>query len=106
VKRGGVLGSGDSSNLRRVRIRVVDRDSANIALERMMTAAELGELFGLSAGTILDRFETGDLPGFRLFGSRDKLGRPTGAVRFRESEVLAWIEEQRVTPSIRPEPVA
>jgi Helix-turn-helix domain len=57
--------------------------------ERLLTAAELGELLGLRAGTVLDRFERGDLPGFRLFG------RKGGPVRFRLSEVEAMLEDWR-----------
>lgn len=55
-------------------------------IEPLLTARELAELLGLSASTVLDWFEAGRLPGF-------KLGR---AVRFRESEVEAWLEAQRV----------
>jgi hypothetical protein len=58
--------------------------------ERLVTAAELGELLGLSAGAILDRFERGDLPGFRLFG------RKGGPVRFRPSEILDALDGWRV----------
>jgi hypothetical protein len=64
--------------------------------ERLLTARELGELLGLSASTVLDRFEAGDLPGFRLFAGRDRRGRPTGPVRFRLSEILAQLDEWRV----------
>jgi hypothetical protein len=57
--------------------------------------------------TILDRFERGDLPGFRLFG------RKGGPVRFRLAEVEAALEGWRVngpvaggevspTPTARP----
>jgi excisionase family DNA binding protein len=67
-----------------------------VVTERLLTARELAELLGVSAHTVLDHFEDGSLPGFRLFGGHDKLGRPTGPVRFRESEIAAWIEEQRV----------
>jgi predicted DNA-binding transcriptional regulator AlpA len=49
--------------------------------ERLLTAAQLGELLGLSTSTILDRWERGDLPGYRLFG------RKGGPVRFRLSEI-------------------
>jgi predicted DNA-binding transcriptional regulator AlpA len=38
--------------------------------ERLLTARELGELLGLSTSTVLDRFERGDLAGFRLFGKK------------------------------------
>ena len=59
-------------------------------IERLLTARELAELLGVSAGTVLDwwELEPSDprkLPGF-------KLGR---VVRFRESEVEAWLEAQR-----------
>jgi predicted DNA-binding transcriptional regulator AlpA len=67
-------------------------------IERMLNSRELGELLALSASTVIDRFEAGDLPGFRLFGGTDKLGRPTGPVRFRESEILATVEGWRVGP--------
>ena len=49
--------------------------------DRLFTARELADYLGLSASTVLDRFERGDLPGFRLFGKKG------GPVRFRLSEV-------------------
>ena len=69
--------------------------------DRLLTAGELAERLALSTATVLDWFEAGRLPGF-------KLGR---VVRFRESEVLAWLEAQRVgRPTVgassRPEAVA
>jgi len=70
--------------------------------DRLLTAAELAEHLALSTATVLDWFEAGRLPGF-------KLGR---VVRFRDSEVVEWLEAHRVgpdvggeaptTPSIRP----
>jgi predicted DNA-binding transcriptional regulator AlpA len=70
--------------------------------ERLLTARELADLLGLSPATVLDRFEAGDLPGFRLYGGR--VGAP---VRFRWSEVEAMLEEGRCGPEVarRPEPV-
>jgi excisionase family DNA binding protein len=53
--------------------------------ERLLTAADLGEYLGLSAATILDRWQAGDLPGYKLFGR-------TGPVRFRASEVERFLE--------------
>jgi len=64
-------------------------------IEPLLTAQQLSAVLGLAPGTILDRFEAGDLPGFRLFAGTDKRGRPTGAVRFRETEIAAWLERQR-----------
>jgi excisionase family DNA binding protein len=54
--------------------------------ERLLTARELGELLGFSASTIVDWSERGEVPSFKL----------GGRLRFRESEVLAWLEARRV----------
>jgi len=61
-----------------------------LGAERLLTAAQLGEYLGLTAGTILDRFERGDLPGYRLFG------RKGGPVRFSADDVSAFLERCRV----------
>jgi excisionase family DNA binding protein len=47
--------------------------------DRLLTARELGEALGLKPATVLDRWERGELPGY-------KFGR---AVRFNLDEVLA-----------------
>jgi excisionase family DNA binding protein len=47
--------------------------------ERLLTARELADYLGLAPGTVLDKWERGELPGF-------KFGR---AVRFDLDEVLA-----------------
>jgi len=57
-----------------------------------MTAREVADWLGFAPATVLDWFEAGRLPGF-------KLGT---AVRFRTSEVEAWLEQRRVAPSHRP----
>jgi excisionase family DNA binding protein len=51
----------------------------------MLTAAELGDLLGFEAGTIVDWAEAGKIPAFKL----------GGRLRFRESEVLPWLEDKR-----------
>lgn len=58
--------------------------------EPLLTAAQLAEVLGLSPATILDRFERGDLPGFRLFGKKG------GPVRFRLPELEAALESWHV----------
>jgi excisionase family DNA binding protein len=58
--------------------------------ESLVTARELAGYLSLSASTILDMWERGELPGF-------KIGR---AVRFRPYEVEAWLEERRRGPSV------
>jgi predicted DNA-binding transcriptional regulator AlpA len=77
--------------------------TAGQVAERLLTARELGELLGLATATVLDRFERGDLPGFRLYGG--KIGAP---VRFRWSEVEAMLERGRCGPAPcrAPEPVS
>ncbi len=62
--------------------------------DQLLTAAKLADYLGFSASTILDMWERGDLPGF-------KIGR---AVRFRPAEVEAWLEGCRrgPVPSQRP----
>jgi excisionase family DNA binding protein len=55
--------------------------------DRLLRAREVAALLGLSPATVLDWFEDGRLPGFKL-SSR--------AVRFRESEVLEWLEARRL----------
>jgi excisionase family DNA binding protein len=60
--------------------------------DRLLTARELADYLGLSSATVLDWFEAGRLPGFRLGG------RKGGPVRFRVSEVEAVLEEWRVAP--------
>jgi excisionase family DNA binding protein len=67
--------------------------------ESLLTARELAEWLGLSTGTVLDWWEDGRLPGFRLGG------RKGGPVRFRHDEVEAVLEGWRDGPSIRPEKV-
>ncbi len=57
--------------------------------ERLVNAATLADYLGVSTGTVLDWWEAGTLPGF-------KLGR---AVRFRPSEVEAWLEDCRRGPA-------
>ena len=68
----------------------------------MLKASELADLLGFSSSTVQDWFEAGELPGFRV----------GGRLRFRESEVAAWLEQRRqgpdaggdvrATPSTRP----
>jgi excisionase family DNA binding protein len=65
--------------------------------ERLLTARELGALLNLSTATVLDWHERGELPSFRLGGKG-------GPVRFRESEVLAWLEECRYGPAPSQQP--
>jgi excisionase family DNA binding protein len=66
--------------------------------DRLLTARELADVLGLKPGTILDKWERGELPGF-------KFGR---AVRFDLEEVLAAGRrpggggEAPATPRVRP----
>lgn len=55
-------------------------------MTRLLKARDVAELLGLEMATVLDRFEAGDIPGYRLYG------RKGGPVRFRESEIHEWLE--------------
>lgn len=60
---------------------------------RLVTARELGEALGLAPGTILDQWEAGKLPGY-------KVGR---AVRFDLEEILTLTRRDgRVSMEARP----
>jgi excisionase family DNA binding protein len=61
--------------------------------ERLLTARELAEYLGLSPASVLDAWQRGDLPGFRLFG------RKGGPVRFKLAEVETSLEGWRRGPS-------
>jgi excisionase family DNA binding protein len=54
----------------------------------LLTARAVAEQLGLSAETVLRWTRDGKLPAFRL---------PGGAIRFREDELDAWLQE-RATP--------
>jgi predicted DNA-binding transcriptional regulator AlpA len=58
-------------------------------IERLLCAREVAELLGLAPATVLDRFESGDLPGFKLYGRRG------GPVRFRWSEIEQALDRWR-----------
>jgi excisionase family DNA binding protein len=53
--------------------------------ERLLSARELAGVLGFSPATIVDWAEAGKLPAFKL----------GGRLRFRESEVLEWLETKR-----------
>ena len=55
--------------------------------EPLLTAREVAEMLAVSPETVLRRWRAGELPGFRL---------ASNVLRFRESEVLAWLEGRRM----------
>jgi excisionase family DNA binding protein len=54
-------------------------------IEPLLTAAQLAELLGFSAATVVDWSERGEVPSFKI----------GGRLRFRESEVAEWLEQRR-----------
>src|SRR4051812_49095459 len=54
--------------------------------ECLLTTREVANMLGLSNESVLRRWRAGELPGFRL---------STKVLRFRESEVIAWLESCR-----------
>jgi predicted DNA-binding transcriptional regulator AlpA len=55
--------------------------------EPLVTARDVAAALGMTPDWVLDRWQAGDLPGFRL-------GRHKGPVRFRWSEIEAWLQER------------
>ena len=56
-------------------------------IERLLTTREVAELFGLTQRQVVRLWSEAGLPGYRL-GER-------GIVRYRASEVEAWLQERR-----------
>lgn len=54
--------------------------------DRLLTTREVATFLGLSPETVLRRWRAGELPGYRL---------ASNVLRFRESEIEAWLEAQR-----------
>jgi excisionase family DNA binding protein len=54
--------------------------------ERLLTTREVAEYIGVSRETVLRRWRDGELPGYRI---------ATNALRFRPSDVEAWLEAKR-----------
>lgn len=62
-------------------------------MERLLTARQLGDELGLSTDWILDEWQAGRLPGYRL---------TPRMIRFRVSDVEAWLTSKRAGPKITP----
>ena len=56
--------------------------------ERLLTAREVADRLGVSVEWTLRHYRSGELPGFRI-------GRNVRPVRFRWSEIEAWLDECR-----------
>jgi hypothetical protein len=55
--------------------------------EHLMKARDVAAMLSLEVDTLLDHFQRGDVPGYRLYG------RKGGPVRFRLSEVERWLND-------------
>jgi excisionase family DNA binding protein len=54
--------------------------------ERLLTTRQVAEFLGVSPETVLRRWRAGELPGYRI---------ASNVLRFRESEIEAWLEGTR-----------
>jgi hypothetical protein len=61
--------------------------------DRLLTASEVAERMGFSADWVLDRFEAGDVPGYRF-------GRKGGPVRFLWADWEGFLQRCRVGPTL------
>jgi excisionase family DNA binding protein len=59
--------------------------------ESLLTTQEVAALLNVKASWVLDQWQAGKLPGFRL-------GVTGGPVRFRRHEILTWLESRRRGP--------
>ena len=64
--------------------------------ERLLTAGDVAELLGFQPGTIVDWAEAGAIPYFKI----------GGRLRFREAEVVEWLEQRRQGPEVARSPEA
>jgi excisionase family DNA binding protein len=60
--------------------------------EPLLTTRGVAEVLGISSEAVLRLWRAGELPGFRL---------STRVLRFRESELMAWLEDRRAGPLTR-----
>jgi excisionase family DNA binding protein len=63
--------------------------------ECLLTTREVAEMLGLSSEAVLRRWRAGELPGFRLSSK---------VLRFRQSELITWLEGHRTGPGVEDEP--
>ena len=54
--------------------------------ERLLTAREVGEFLGLSTESVLRRWRSGEIPGYRL---------ASNVLRFDPADIEAWLEGRR-----------
>jgi excisionase family DNA binding protein len=52
----------------------------------LLTTRQVADFLGMSPETVLRRWRAGEIPGYRL---------ASNVLRFRESEIEAWLEERR-----------
>jgi excisionase family DNA binding protein len=75
---------GPDSRLRKVGLTTSPPASVRDAIEPLLRARDVADLLNLSANTVLDWFERGKLPGFKI----------GGAVRFSRVELETWLAAQ------------
>ena len=67
--------------------------AAALSDDRLLTATEVAERIGFSPDWVLDRFEAGDVPGYRF-------GRKGGPVRFLWADWRVFLQNRRVGPTL------
>lgn len=63
-------------------------------MEGLLRAREVADLLGMKTGWVLDQWQAGKLPGYRLGSGK------AGPVRFRASEIEAWLTARREGPTL------
>lgn len=65
--------------------------AAIVGASQLVTARVVAEHLGMSPAWVLDRWQAGGLPGYRL-------GQQRGPVRFRLVEIEEWLAERHEGP--------
>jgi predicted DNA-binding transcriptional regulator AlpA len=60
-----------------------------VSPEPTLTARQVADFLNVSPRWVLTQFENGDMPGFKLNDT------PKGRVRFRMSQIEAWLAERQ-----------
>jgi hypothetical protein len=74
-------------------VAALEAGACDETVSTVMTASEVAERIGFSPDWVLDRFEAGDVPGYRF-------GRKGGPVRFRWADWELFLRACRVGPSV------
>lgn len=69
-------------------------------MEEMMNIREVGKVLGVSAATVIDQVAAGDLPAYRVLGTRvdkESVTYDTTGLRFKPSDLRDYLSSVLIT---------